>query len=131
MKTETLIAKIAKVKVITEREISLLKRRANRGENIEGIYRIMDENDIEVTPEQSAKGFAWLWNQYKTPTGKERKNNPFGYREIEILENYKGEAFTFRGFYDAGNRYFKNLLPLYEIGGMEYYVSGGKINIIG
>lgn len=131
MKTNEIIAKIASSHIITEREISLLKRRGNNGEDINGIYDIMDNVDIEVTDEQSAKGFAWLWNQYKTPLGKERKNNPFGYREMDILENYKGERFTFRGFYDAGNRHFKNLLPLYEIGGMEYYVNGGQIHIIG
>lgn len=131
MKTNEIIAKIASSHIITEREISLLKRRANNGEDINGIYDIMDNADIEVTDEQSAKGFAWLWNLYKTPLRKERKHNPFGYREMDILENYKGERFTFRGFYDTGNRRFQNLLPIYEIGGMEYYVYNGEINIIG
>ena len=107
----------------------MLKRRANNGEDIAEFYDI--DRDIEVTPEQSAKGFAWLWNLYKTPSGKERKNNPFGYREMGILENYKGENFTFQGFYDAGNGYCHFNVPIYEIGGMEYYVSGGQINIIG
>lgn len=50
---------------------------------------------------------------------------------MNVLENYKGENFTFRGFYDAGNGYFSFCVPIYEIGGMEYYVSGGQINIIG
>lgn len=129
MKTNEIIEKIANTGIIEEREINLLKRRANNGEDISALYDI--DKDIEVTPEQSAKGFAWLWNLYKTPSGKERKNNPFGYREIAILENYKGENFTFKGFYDVGNGYFHFNVPIYEIGGMEYYVSGGQIHIIG
>lgn len=45
------------------------------------IKSIEEKGIIEVTGEQSAKGFKWLYNLYKTPIGKERKNNPFGYRE--------------------------------------------------
>lgn len=69
-------------------------------------------------------------NLYKTPTGKERKNNPFGYREMNILDNYKGERFQFVGFYDAGNGWFRNFLPIYQLNGMEY-IPMSKPYIIG
>lgn len=124
--TQEIINEIESRRMITEQEINLLKRRANAGDNDAAAFW----PDIEVTPEQSAKGIAWLRNLYKTPTGKERKNNPFGYREIDIIDNYAGENFTFRGFYDAGRYGFHNYIPVYEVGGMEYYNYGG-IQIIG
>ncbi len=71
-------------------------------------------------------------NLYKTPTGKERKNNPFGYREKNILDNYKGERFQFVGFYNNGNRWRDYYIPIYSLCGMEYYVnSEGSIQIVG
>lgn len=87
--------------------------------------------EIDVTPEQSAKGYKWLMNLYKTPTGKERKNNPFGYREMNILDNYKGERFQFVGFYNDGNRWHDYYTPIYSLCGMEYYVNSEGIQIIG
>lgn len=66
----------------------------------------------------------------KEQKGKERKNNPFGYREMSIIDNYNGELFEFKGFYDAGRYNFHNYLPVYELSGMEYYVCG-EIQIIG
>lgn len=129
MKTSEIIANIAKTGTVKEREVLLLKRRANAGADLSALYEIAEE--IKLTPEQSSKGFAWLWNLYKSPAGKERKNNPFACREINILENYKGENFTFRGFYDAGNRCVKFNVPIYGVGGMEYVVYGGQIHIIG
>lgn len=96
------------IRVITEREVLLLKKRANNGDNEAANFYPGCDTEIEVTEEQSAKGFAWLMNLYKTPTGKERKNNPFGYREMNILDNYKGERFQFVGFYNDGNRWHEN-----------------------
>ena len=89
------------------------------------------DTEIDVTPEQSAKGYKWLMNLYKTPTGKERKNNPFGYREMNILDNYKGERFQFVGFYNDGNRWHDYYTPIYSLCGMEYYVNSEGIQIIG
>lgn len=70
-------------------------------------------------------------NLYKTPTGKERKNNPFGYREMNILDNYKGKRFQFVGFYNDGNRWHDYYTPIYSLCGMEYYVNSEGIQIIG
>ena len=86
----------------------------------------------KITPKQNKKGIDFLMNQYISPNGKEMKNNPFGYREIEILKNFTG--FTFKGFYDAGNYYHSYYLPLYDYNGdnnsFEYYYNG-EVNIIG
>lgn len=127
MKTTSLIiSEIESKGFITEKEINLLKRRANAGDKEAANFWPC----VECTPEQSEKGFAWLRNLYKTPSGKERKNNPFGYREMNIIDNYNGELIEFKGFYDAGNRYFHKFLPVYDLNGMEYYVCG-EIQIIG
>lgn len=126
--TQEIMREIENRGMITEREILLLKKRANAGDKDAADF--WPENEIECTPEQSAKGFAWLKNLYKSPRGVERKNNPFGYREMNIIDNYAGENFTFKGFYDAGRYGFHNYVPVYEVGGMEYYNCGG-IQIIG
>lgn len=130
MKTTDLIKSIEEKGIITEREILLLKRRANNGDRDAANFYPGSDRVIEVTNEQSEKAFKWLYNLYKTPTGKERKNNPFGYREMDILDNYKGERFTFVGFYDAGNRFYSYYIPIYELNGMEYYYNG-ELHIVG
>ena len=48
-----------------------------------------------------------------------------------IIQNAKPEDFTFKGFYNAGMYGFRNYVPVYGIGGMEYYVNLGKIQVIG
>lgn len=130
MKTTYLIKNIEEKGIITEREILLLKRRANNGDKDAANFYPGSEKVIEVTDEQSEKGFKWLYNLYKTPAGKERKNNPFGYREMDILDNYNGERFTFVGFYDDLNRFRSCYIPIYELNGMEYYYNG-EIHIVG
>jgi hypothetical protein len=134
-KTQNLIDEIIKKKVITEKEINLIKNRINSGKvkfndlNFEGIY----EREIELTPEQTKKGLYYLKNLYITPAGRERKNNPYGWREIDALETFKN--FYFIGYYNAGNSYYDLYVPLYVVNGnktdFEYYIGGGKINIIG
>ena len=130
MKTKDLLTKIEQSKSITESEILLLKRRMNNGEKID--LSFVYDNEIELTDDQNKKGINFLTNLYKTPIGKERKNHPFGYREIEILENF--DRFTFGGFYDAGNFYRSYYLPLYDCCGANNaftYYYNGKVNIIG
>lgn len=126
--TSAIIANIEKAGVITESEIRILKRRANAGDKEAANFWPC----VPVTPEQSEKAYKWLLNQYKTPRGVERKNNPFGYREMQIIDTWSCETdrATFQGFYDAGCKNFHNYVPCYEFGGMEYYVCGG-IQIVG
>lgn len=128
LSTNEIIANIEKNGVITEKEINLLKRRANAGD----ITATNFWPCVEVTKEQSEKGFKWLYNLYKTPRGVERGNNPFGWREMNILDTWNNDTdrATFQGFYDAGGRGRHHYVPCYEFGGMEYYVCDG-IQIIG
>lgn len=130
MKTTDLIKSIEEKGIITEREILLLKRRANNGDRDAANFYPGYDRIIEVTDEQSEKGFKWLYNLYKTPTGKERKNNPFGCREMDILDNYNGERLTFVGFYNEVNRYYSLHVPIYELNGMVYYYDG-ELHIVG
>ena len=126
------------MKTITEAQISLIGRRLNAKrplKEVEELYNLAQEGEVYVTPEQAQKGFNWLMNEYKTPKGKERLNNPFGYRDEEALDSGL-DSFTYDGHYDAGNMHFSFYLPIYTFigkngGTFQYYVSGGKINIIG
>lgn len=138
-KTQILASDIAKRGEITEKEKQLIQNRLNSYQSEvrhEDYVHMFDNGEISVTKEQAQKGFEWLWNKYKTPMGKERKNNPLGYREIDVLNEARenGATFTFDGFYDAG-RICRCCLPLYtlynEKGSFQYYVCGGEINIVG
>jgi hypothetical protein len=127
---------IMETNTITEKEINLIKLRMNNNKVDEDTQEIIDyiwDNSPQLTPDQNRKGIDYLRNLWKSPTGKERVNNPFGYREQEALETF--EYFELRGFYDAGNRYHKFYVPLYICVGaetsFEYYISGGSINIVG
>lgn len=101
------------------------------------IKAFFQDNDFEgflLGSDQVTKGYVWLIDQWKTPNGKERKNNPFGYREQDALNNF--DHITLKGYYDAGNYHRSYYIPLYDVYaidgyGFEYYVWGGKINIIG
>jgi len=132
MKTSEILEQIEKTNMISEKVINLLNRRLNAGEKIDLSY--VWDNDIELERAQIEKGKTWLLNQWKTPAGKERQNSPFGYREEEAIETC--ETMFFRGFYD-GARYGQRswFTPIYIVSGkessFEYYLAGGKINIIG
>lgn len=130
MKTSTkeLIVAISERGYITEKEINLLNRRANAGDK--DINIIYDFDRIKLTEEQVSKAMVWLRNLHYTPSGKERVNSPYGYREIVII-NSDNVAGYFVGFYNSGNRNHNIYIPIYAIGGMEYYVLDGKINIVG
>jgi hypothetical protein len=76
------------------------------------LERVYSEEPV-IMPEQAAKGLAWLLDKWKTPTGKERKHNPFGAREINVLENFR--RFRLVDFYDAGNGYMSFYVPVYRV----------------
>jgi hypothetical protein len=126
------------MKIITEQQIGLIGRRLNAKRELKEMQKLYSEaveGNVKVTNEQAQKGYSWLLDQYKTPRGVERKNNPFGLREMNILDTGLG-YFTYDGHYDAGNMNFSFYLPIYtfydkEGFSFQYYVSGGKINIIG
>jgi hypothetical protein len=127
---------IMETNTITEKEINLIKNRMNNDKVDEATQQVIDyiwDNSPQLTPDQNKKGIDFLRNLWKSPTGKERTNNPFGYREQDTLETF--EYFELRGFYDAGNRYRKFYVPLYTCVGansnFEYAFYNGQVNILG
>lgn len=129
--SEKIISEIVISGIATEQQINLICRRLNAGEKID-LSEIWD-HPANLTPEQNKKGIQFLKNLWKTPTGAERKNNPFGYREEKILDNFTG--FELAGVYDAGNYHSSFYVPLYNCCGdnnaFQYYYSNGKVNIVG
>src|SRR5690606_11487035 len=97
------------MKTISTKEVKLLMRRANNGKTVD-FSQYWGEEFILTDPEQ---GIAYLLNQWKTPAGKERKNNPFGYRERHILENFS--HFEFMGQYNAGSAHRGYYIPLWRV----------------
>jgi hypothetical protein len=127
---------IMETNTITEKEINLIKMRLNNDKVDEATQEVIDyiwDNSPQLTPNQNKKGIDYLRNLWKSPTGKERTNNPFGYREEHTLETF--EYFELRGFYDAGNIYRKFYVPLYTCVGansnFEYAFYNGQVNILG
>lgn len=109
---EQIFNEIKTTGIITEKQISLLKRRSNAGKKDVFNYDLLDSIPVRLTPEQGEKGLAWLKRFIK--------KGVYGYRELEILKNAKPEDFEFCGFYDAGNAYVHHYVPCYCLNGMEY-----------
>lgn len=135
MKPTTNTAIFENVKVngfITEREILLLKRRSNAEGRDLFNYDLLDTFDfgVPVTPEQGVRGLHWLQGLIKR-NGEPKAGQNLGYREIEIIKTSTANDFTFCGFYAAGNGWYTNFVPVYSVGGMDYYVEGGKIVVVG
>lgn len=121
--TRKRVSEILSSGVISEKDLNLLKNRIN--------HRLCEYEDIEplfldcvtLSDDQTAKGIKWLRNLCKTPAGKERKNNPFGAREISVLEG-ENIKIDLCGLYDTGKCGFRNYQPNYcvysENGSFEY-----------
>ena len=129
---ETIFENVKSNGYISGREINLLKNRSNKEGHDLFNYDLLDTFDfgVPVTPEQGAKGLHWLQSLIKR-NGEPKSGQKLGCREIEIIKNATPDNFSFVGFYDAGNRYFSVFVPLYRCDAMEYYVLGGKIQVIG
>ena len=119
---------------MTERDMKLLKNRSNKEGKDFFDYDLMESLSsgygIPIDEEWANKGIKWLKSLLKK-NGEPKSGQSLGYREIDIIQTADPSDFTFRGFYDAGRYGFRNFLPLYGIAGMEYYVSCGKIQVIG
>ena len=114
---------------MTEREMLLLKSRSNKAQKDLFQYDEFSEY-IPLSEEWANKGLHWLKSLLKK-NGEPKAGQSLGYREIEIIKTAKPSEFSFVCFYDAGNGWFRNFLPVYNVAGMEYFVYGGKINVIG
>lgn len=103
-------------------------------EQVKAFFMDADFEGLDLSAEQIEKGRAWLLDQWLTPTGNERKNNPYGYREQEAIE--KLERITLKGYYDIGTYGHTFYVPLYDVYatdgyGFEYAVKNGQPYIIG
>ena len=133
MKTnETIFAEIKASGFMTEKEMLTLKSRSNKAQKDLLDYDTInpDGAGTPIAPEWGEKGLQWL-KGLLTTKGEPRKGQNLGFREIEIIKTASPEDFSFIGFYDAGRGWCRNYIPVYNCGGMEYYVSNGFIQVVG
>lgn len=131
LKYLTIIAK----GIISEQEIISMRSFMNSNKDAaREIFNVWNDNELAISQEQGQKGYDFLMDQWKSKTGRERKNNPFGYREQAILENFS--HFTLKSLYD-NSKYGQSAyyLPLYSCtakdgNSFEYYYDG-EVHIIG
>ena len=114
---------------MTEKEMLLLKKRSNAAQHDLFNYDAFSEY-IPLSEDWSNKGLQWLKSLLKK-NGEPKAGQNLGYREIEIIKTATASDFSFMYFYDAGNGWYKNYVPVYNVAGMEYFVSGGNIKVIG
>ena len=114
---------------MTEREMLLLKSRSNKAQKDLFQYDEFSEY-IPMSEDWANKGINWLKSLLKK-NGEPKAGQNLGDREIEIIKSATASDFTFVYLYDAGNCFYHYYLPVYNVAGMEYFVSGGKINVIG
>ena len=131
MKTtnETIFENIHERGYMTELEMLLLRSRSNKAQKDLFLY---DEftGYIPLSEEWSNKGLQWLKSLLKK-NGEPKAGQNLGDREIKIIKTATASDFTFVCFHDAGNRLYHNYIPVYNVAGMEYYVSGGFIQVVG
>lgn len=114
---------------MAEKEMLLLKSRSNKAQKDLFQYDEFSEY-IPLSEEWSNKGLQWLKSLLKK-NGEPKAGQNLGDREIEIIKTATASDFTFVCFYDNGNGWYRNFVPIYNVAGMEYYVSGGFIQVVG
>ena len=114
---------------MTEKEMLLLKSRSNKAQK--DLFRYDEFNGyISLSEEFANKGLQWLKSLLKK-NGEPKAGQNLGDREIEIIKNATASDSTFVCFYDNGNGWYRNFVPVYNVAGMEYYVSSGFIQVVG
>lgn len=98
------------------------------------IKYLLNDQTMALSELQNKQGFEWLMALWKTPKGKEKDKNPFGYREQDVLDTFRDIELV--GYYDAGSYGRSYYVPLYDCnavdgGGFQYYVWHGVVHIIG
>ena len=112
-----------------EREMLLLKSRSNKAQK--DLFQYDEFNEyIPLSEEWANKGLKWLKSLLKK-NGEPKAGQNLGEREIEIIKTATASDFTFVYFYDAGNSFYHYYVPVYNVAGMEYYVSGSFIQVVG
>ena len=114
---------------MTEKEMLLLKSRSNKAQK--DLLQYDEFSDyIPMAEEWANKGINWLKSLIKK-NGEPKAGQNLGDREIEIIKTATASDFTFVCFYDAGNGWYRNYIPVYNVAGMEYRVEAGKIVVTG
>lgn len=131
MKTtnDTIFENIHERGYMTEKEMLLLKKRSNAAQHDLFNYDSFSEY-IPLSEDWANKGIQWLKSLLKK-NGEPKKGQSLGYREIEIIKTATPEDFRFMYFYDAGNGWYRNYIPVYNVAGMEYRVEAGRIVVTG
>ena len=125
----TILENIQKRGYMEEREMLLFKSRSNKAQK--DLFQYDEFNEyIPLSEDWSEKGLKWLKSLLKK-NGEPKAGQNLGFREIEIIKTATPEDFTFVCFYDAGNGWFRNFVPVYNVAGMEYRVEAGRIVVVG
>lgn len=112
-----------------EREMFLLKSRSNKAQK--DLFKYDEFSDyIPLSEEWANKGIQWLKSLLKK-NGEPKAGQNLGSREIEIIKTAKASEFSFVCFYDNGNGWYRNYVPVYNVAGMEYRVEAGRIVVTG
>lgn len=114
---------------MTEKEMLLLKSRSNAAQHDLFNYDAFSEY-IPLSEEWANKGLQWLKSLLKK-NGEPKAGQNLGDREIEIIKSATASDFKFVCFYDNGNGWFRNYIPVYNVAGMEYRVEAGRIVVEG
>ena len=125
----TIFEQIKERGYMEEREMLLLKSRSNKAQKDLFLYDEVNEY-IPLSEEWSNKGLQWLKSLLKK-NGEPKAGQNLGDREIEIIKTATASDFTFVCFYDAGNGWHRNFVPVYNVAGMEYRVEAGRIVVTG
>ena len=114
---------------MTEKEMLLLKSRSNKSQK--DLFQYEEFNGyISLSEEWANKGLKWLKSLLKK-NGEPKAGQNLGDRAIEIIKNATASDFKFVCFFDNGNGWYRNYVPMYKVAGMQYYVSGGFIQVVG
>lgn len=129
MNNNTICEQIKTRGYMQEKEMLLLKSRSNKAQK--DIFQYDEFSDyIPLSEEWANKGLQWLKSLLKK-NGEPKAGQNLGDREIEIIKTATASDFTFVCFYDAGNRWNRNFVPVYNVAGMEYRVEAGRIVVTG
>ena len=134
MKTSELVKKVVNIGFITEREILLLKRRINHGEDVD--LSVFEDKDIFVTDEQAVKGLNYLRKHLLTTRNVPRVSCPWSLADLQAI-GYQGDnkpllylnvhkLFKFEGFEDVSCGFTRHVEPVYRINGVRYSMADGE-----
>ena len=129
MNNNTICEQIKTRGYMQEKEMLLLKSRSNKAQK--DLFQYDEFSDyIPLSEEWANKGLQWLKSLLKK-NGEPKAGQNLGFREIEIIKSATASDFTFMYFYDAGNGWYRNYVPVYNVAGMEYRVEAGRIVVVG